>query len=482
MEAIMKKMLFLLLVFIVPTFACADSLVLYPQVPGAVESTAFSVTANGQAVFVEKYKGNSFAHFSFDGKVEVDVTVSESVQNYTLSPKSYNIESISRNDKIMFSLDKAGKLILHKINALGEMLFIFADSLEINPPQLGQPGVTNIMDYGVDNTGATDNTAQIQLAINELASQGILYFPPGKYKVKDLYLKSDITIYLEGGARLWSGFGLAMFNFQEISNTTVRGRGMIDGHMIRVFESPHITINGILHGVHPDGWWALETRYSDYFHIDNMKIINEWSLTSDGIDLLYSNHALVENVFVRSGDDALVVHAKDWELKPDIWDVTFRNAVIYAGSSGCKISTETHNDLIADVIFENIDIVSFSHRALSINPADGATIKKIRFKNIRVENFLDRGLTDEGLIYFAIWTRVWPPVKLSQIEDIYVSNLISDVEMSSKIHGYDETHLVKGIRIENFYIDGNLIATTDEGNVITNNYVENLTFGFNASL
>jgi hypothetical protein len=48
---------------------------------------------------------------------------------------------------------------------------LFAEPPERNPAKLGDPNVVNIMDYKVDNTGKTVETAKINQAIGEVSAK-----------------------------------------------------------------------------------------------------------------------------------------------------------------------------------------------------------------------------------------------------------------------------------------------------------------------
>src|SRR5690606_18177609 len=104
-------------------------------------------------------------------------------------------------------------------------------------------------DYGVDASGATLATAAVQAAIDAAAgsAQNILYFPPGKYTVGELWLGSDMTLYLAPGALLYGSGAVAdfdtgsggvdiegcshgMLRLYRVKNVQIRGRGVIDGN------------------------------------------------------------------------------------------------------------------------------------------------------------------------------------------------------------------------------------------------------------
>jgi len=63
-----------------------------------------------------------------------------------------------------FDLDRPRYLLVfpNEVASFGAAgLMLFAEPPEKNPPKLGDPNVVNIMDYKVDNTGKTVETAKI---------------------------------------------------------------------------------------------------------------------------------------------------------------------------------------------------------------------------------------------------------------------------------------------------------------------------------
>jgi hypothetical protein len=185
----------------------------------------------------EKYNSLSYVYFAFAGIANIEITAKENIKKYTLSPKRYNLKSTNNGNKISFSIAVPRKIILHQVNALEEKLFIFADPLEDSPPALGQPNVKNIIDYGVHRTGKSDATKIIQQAVNDVSAKlGVLYFPPGIYKIKQLNLKSNMTIYLAGGAVLEAtkeinpSYGQGLISIENVNNVKIMGRGTIKGN------------------------------------------------------------------------------------------------------------------------------------------------------------------------------------------------------------------------------------------------------------
>lgn len=226
---IVTSLLIMVLCLSTPAFA---GLVVYPQHPGRALSGTFSMTVEGQAVPVQQYNGKSFAWFAFSGNANVKVTVSQSVSSYVLSPQRNQVPSVVGGRDITFNLTEPRKLVLHKVNGLSEQLFIFADSLESNPPAVGASGVFNVQSYGANPNGTGDSTAPIQRAIDAAAvfpTGGVAYVPPGVYNItSSIFLKSNVNLYMAGGTiiRVNSGTYTSriVFPISQVSNATISGQ------------------------------------------------------------------------------------------------------------------------------------------------------------------------------------------------------------------------------------------------------------------
>jgi hypothetical protein len=67
----------------------------------------------------------------------------------------------------------------------------------------------SVKDFGAVGDDSNDDTAEIQAAITSLSSGGVLYFPPGTYKVSAaLNLVSNLTMDFAGGAKLKHASGV----------------------------------------------------------------------------------------------------------------------------------------------------------------------------------------------------------------------------------------------------------------------------------
>lgn len=474
-------------------------LITYPTSKLSQRSSTYSVTVNGQPLVAEKYNSVSYVHFAFAGIANIEITAKQNIEKYTLSPKRYNLKSTNNGNKISFSIAVPRKMILHQVNALEEKLFIFADPLEDSPPALGQPNVKNIIDYGVDRTGKSDGTTIIQQAINDVSAKlGVLYFPPGIYKIKQLNLKSNMTIYLAGGAVLEAtkeinpSYGQGLISMEKVNNVKIMGRGAIKGNgsywrprggwysLILGEKANNVLVQDII---------ILDPCVANVWmsHLENWQIYNVKILAdpkdfvnTDGFDFWSSRNITVENILYLGTDDATSHGGDKKSYIKDNENINVVNSVFYA--AGCfKIGTSTEQDAIQNITYENIDVVFTGNFSGLWAVTGGATFKNIFFKNIRVEDVLDapKGWMSADLFQWRIMVASWEPTSsietLGSIRNVYVDNLIVDDRgsKSSVFEGYDSQRNISNVIFDNLYVEGRLALNPKDAYFqLANQYVD----------
>lgn len=218
-----------------------------------------------------------FATFSFSGRQKVTVTVDEDIKQFTISPLALNIKAVADGNKLTFDLVDSRYLIV-KINELKE-LAIAADNLETDMPENEGIGIYNILSepYKADPKGAELSTVAIQTAIDDANRNGggTVYIPAGLYYCGNLILRSNVHIYMEGGAVL-RGTGnpkdytthyrkqsLKMdgtwfiFTEDNSSNIKIYGRGIIDGNGTYM-RTQHHYLNNLLFPMQCSGLQLME--------------------------------------------------------------------------------------------------------------------------------------------------------------------------------------------------------------------------------
>ena len=371
----------------------------YPAYPGAAESLAYRVTVDGQPVFVHRlptynqFQWMDHASFAMSGKVHVTITslVNErNVMTCYIRPAAYGIHPQISGKTISFDLDQPRYLVIffnEEPTFQSPGLLLFAEPEEKNAPKLGDANVVNIMDYKVDNTGKTLETATINKAITDVSARpggGVLFFPAGVYLSGEIVMQSNVKLYVDAGALIrgsrrnadyvsppmpGGGRGLrAMVVFNNVENAGLAGRGAIDmegypwlWHDFQpdtgdgkarsdegLVDDPHgtgvkgyivnhcknIMFQGLL--LLRSAYWTTTVSDTENFSAINIKIVNrKQQYHDDAFDFTgNSKHILVENSFAMTMDDTFAFYGGK---NSTVEDVTVKNFVNYTYTASIAI-------------------------------------------------------------------------------------------------------------------------------------------------
>jgi len=469
---------------------------------------------NGVSLYVEKLTKYApemqihYAHASLQAlpSAQVEVTVGESFNSYTVSPKSRNLAATKSGNTITFA---TGPNYLILTFDTKELLFILLDDAEVNPPKLGDANVKDITDYDVDATGATLQTTKIQAAIDAAsgATQNILYFPPGKYLIGELWLKSNMTLYLAGGALLYGsgstgdftggankgidieGCSHGVIRMFDIENAKILGRGVIDGNgkairaqndtkinLFKIEQSSDILIDGIL--VRDPSFWNTLIYRSDQVTIQNYKMLNCRPTTTtynntDGVNFDESTNGKLYNALLYTGDDSLATKNEEPSGTVNTKNILHEHVVVYSNSVGCKIGTKTMGASMDGVVFKDIDVVK-AGRALNIDAYDTAVVQNTRYENIRVE-------AADSL--FISLDESMPPdwrdaANQSIIRDTYFYDITSYGPKTINLQAKSTQYGIDGVHFKNVTINGQPVTSQNDSDATwtVNQFVTGITF------
>jgi len=496
------------------TTEAVAAVTVYPVPAGIALNADFTVRINDGrgwvSVPVQDIVDACFVHFEMSAAVDVEITVNTAIQSYRLSPESAGVTSQVSGSKLIFTLSKPQKLIVLINNGAGnhtiglDGLMLFAEAPETDVPSLSDASVVNIMNYGVDNTGKTMNRAHIQRAFDENANAGkTIYFPPGIYQSGQLHMRSQQSLYLAPGATIMGSTHFADYNqFPGEGNEKenyllgswfardikVYGRGIINGNgtALRLqdpagakYKTHNIQFMGTTNIVMKDvisldaGSWSIEPISCDHVTMSNIKVLSDLryygaaKLNTDGFDINKCRHVLVEDSFAWCSDDAMTPKQDKTATSVfpyrDIYNITFRNMLVYTRKCAFKLGSETKNSSFEmyDVTVENVDIV-YADRALCIWSAEGMLIRDVMFKDIRIEKISTE--YKQNHINF----RIDPPG--NSIKNISFINLTAKepAPLGSVFEGENVGKVINGttvqyynIYFENYTIGGELVMGLD---------------------
>lgn len=357
--------------------------------------------------------------FDFSGSAEVRIHTEFRVEAVTIRPLSSEITPEIRqceNDEtdIIFTLEEGsrkgfGEYSVELDNDRDRAVFVFAGKIEDAP----EGDVVKI-------------------------KSGSAYYD-------DIYLREGQTLYIEGGAAV---YGRVFF----ANDTRVCGRGIIDGSThanwawnvkkafcpVMVSGCRNVRLDGV--SILNPPCWVCTVRDSDYVYFDNVKIISA-KANSDGISIQSSRNVYIDNCFVRTWDDSIVV--KSYLYNKSSHDIYVNNCLIWTDlAQSMEIGFETNKGKsdkpeMYNIEFKNITVLHQLHKAsISIHNADNTEIRDILWENITIEEadvpdngdgwniWLDITNVPSGDFSIPGSTPTWTTVKeRGTIHDITIKNV-----------------------------------------------------------
>ncbi|MBK1809738.1 DUF1080 domain-containing protein [Clostridium sp. YIM B02505] len=473
-------------------------------------SSAFSVKADNTNIPVISYVSQyDYSEFSFSGTVNIEVTASENINSYSISPMAKNITGTVSGNKLTFTLSTSTYVIV-KINDM-KKLVIAADPLETNIPASSGAGIYNVTSskYNADKTGTSMATKAIQGAIDDAhnAGGGTVYVPAGVYKCGNLTLKSNVTFYLAGGSVIvGTGNGadyITDFNKSSLSkdgtyfirttegshDITIRGRGTIDGkgidmrvnsnflnNLLVPLATTNFTFDGII--MRDGGFWAFMPVRSKNVMIKNYKAFQSFDyLEADCFDANECQNVTVSHAIGLSDDDTF--STKTWMQTgmssgwpgtvQNLDTVTFDDCLAWSKCVAFKIGMGTYQ-LQKNVNFKNSYVYQCS-RALVVDHSYGTpAVQDVTFDNIDVERC---DMTQFGNHWFSVGTSTSGPVNNVTFKNC---NIRSTGGKNSYISGHDSTGTIDGVTFSNVRVLGKVATSLSDLNATQGSNVSNIRF------
>lgn len=139
-------------------------------------------------------------------------------------------------------------------------------------------------------------------------------------------------------------------------------------------------------------FWTLNINMCTDVKVTHTVINNNRHIAnSDGIDICGSSNVAVENCFVSTGDDGIVIkNSHDIACENAMNNIYIADCEVISCTNSFKIGTETSLD-ISDVTVENCkfyltDIFPAGASGISLESCDGASVSNISIKNIDIDS------------------------------------------------------------------------------------------------
>ncbi|MDO8209842.1 glycosyl hydrolase family 28 protein [Conexibacter sp. CPCC 206217] len=343
-----------------------------------------------------------------------------------------------------------------------------------------------------------DTHDNLQLFVNPIderaptrSGPGVMYYGPGVHEIPGDHIvrvPSNTTVELAAGALVHGAF-----RTERSRNVVFGGSGVIDpspyfdseGDTAGIFvnQASNVGIKDVTILRGQNGGVTLSDA-TDVV-IENLKEINA-DRYSDGIDIISSNHVLIDNSFLRTSDDSIAIWASSpWLGSGDTSNITVRNTTLWPdlvhGVLVGPFGKQGAGESISGLDFQGIDVLQQTmsnpqyQGALALNAGNDLTIQNVRFDDVRIDRIAD-GYPFDVRVFTNPDYRTTPG---KQIRDVLFRNVVlpSGGGGNSKVSGYSADRTVSNVLFENVRrIDRPAAANAAAAGVDVGPFTSNIAF------
>jgi Glycosyl hydrolases family 28 len=325
-----------------------------------------------------------------------------------------------------------------------------------------------LTDFGAKADGITNNAKAIQKAIDFASSNGggKVVIPPGNFASGVIFMKSNVDLHLDLGARLLGSvdkndydnpIALALIVAKDQKNISLSGKGIIDGQAGELIKNIFKMLDT---GTLTDkGWKTKRPNESnrpmliDFINCNNVKVTNitlmnpaGWlenynkcrnliidSITvqstaywnNDGIDITDCKNVKVTNCNVNAADDGICLKSED---PNDFCDsINIAHCVIRSSASAFKMGTASSGGF-KNVVVRDLTIYDTYRSAIAIESVDGGILENIDIRNITAKN-------TGNAIFIRLGHRN-KEGKVGELKNVHISNVKAEIPLRKPDLGY----------------------------------------------
>lgn len=230
----------------------------------------------------------------------------------------------------------------------------------------------------------------------EDTSKATHYFGAGVHFAEKIVLKSNESIYLDKDALVYG----CVFA-EKAENIRIYGNGIFDdskeeriagrcyskktanGNM-KFFDCRNVKIEGV--GMMNSAIWCLNLFHCFNVEVNGVNIFGQWRYNTDGIDIVNSRNVAIQNCFVHSFDDTIVIKGIDKYAFENNADILVDNCVLLCDwGRTMELGFETECSEYNNITFKGCDVIRGGAFVCSVHNGDRATIHNVTFEDISVE-------------------------------------------------------------------------------------------------
>ncbi len=372
--------------------------------------------------------------------------------------------------------------------------------------------VFNVRDYGATGNKSDDARPAIQKAIDACgqAGGGQVYVPAGEYTTGQIHLRSNVRLYVEGGATIFASLDgkqyddakhASLIYGEDLHDIALEGDGTLDGqstydwhlntitdyyilsnqrlmeatgkplmrpfptghptetvfpHMVLLLRCVDVRITG-LKFLRSRSWsivpYACKRMVIDGIYVHTDQKAGVWA---DGIDPDGTQDLRISNSTIETGDDAIVFYSTDnWGPSLPTENITVTNSRLSSSSSALKFC-DGNSNAVRHVTISNV-VITNSNRGLAFMVYDGGIVEDVVISNVTIDTrrFDWFWWGDGDPIHFNIKRRSEVDgtpkpgePKAGIIRNVTIENVIAHGQGTSAIQGHPDSWL-EGIRLNN---------------------------------
>ena len=331
-----------------------------PTENGMIVSPYVKMKLNGRFIPVyaarAAFSTHSFAYAEVEGEgdfsINVELTLSQKRNRVVVLPEQTGVNAeIIGDNTVRTAIDKTGSFTFvfdHGVESAVTLVVRRKTPLSI--PDGASVKTFLPGQYTADEMNFTDENT-------------VYYFKRGIYYLDCVTIPSDSTVYFEEGTviRVYGATTRSLFRAQpNAKNITVCGRAVIDASALESSAQQTFNFCGVdgvtvsdITVVNSCSWTVCFTN-CHHVHVHDL-VLMSYRIFSDGIMLSDCTDSLVEDCFIRTGDDAAECKSTgNGSTRTD--NVVFRNIAAWADKGACYGIVFEENYDTQNVTFENCSV------------------------------------------------------------------------------------------------------------------------------
>ena len=292
-------------------------------------------------------------------------------------------------------------------------------------------GRFSVKDFGAKGDGVALDTKSIQSAIDKCSEAGgTVVFTSGKYLTGSLELKSNVNIFIGGGAVILGSTNIndytghtpalksyndvflkhSLFYAERVKNISISGDGIIDGqggsfkvmtkvkpdryrnrpYIIRFVECDNVKVENIT--MRNSAMWMQQYLACRDLFIHGIRVYNHANQNNDMMDIDGCSNVIISDCVGDTDDDGITLKSTSPRITEN---VVISNCVISSHCNAFKLGTEStggfRNISISNLVIKPSDsktkIYGFDAGICGINlsAVDGGILEGITISNIRID-------------------------------------------------------------------------------------------------